>query len=153
MGKSKIILGFDGEYKFLGNDYPCSVVAWGVNFPSVDHAYQAGKTTSQSERELIRSRPTALAAWQAGQALRRHRHWHSERVKLMISLLKIKFADPELKGKLLATGGAELVFIHYKDSWWGRLSYHTPPLGGNRLGIALQDVRKFYQPFKRNILV
>lgn len=129
------------------------MIVWGRVYPSVDHAYQASKATEEAERELVRTRPTPLAAWQTGQAIRKNRHWMSNREKMMLSLLKIKFSDPELQAKLIATGSAELVFLHHRDSWWGKSTYSNPAIGGNRLGLALTETRKFYRPFKRNILV
>lgn len=147
------IMGFRGEHDFLGNDYLCDIVAFGFHFPSVDHAYQAAKSTSPVERYMVSTRPTALAAWQTGQGIKWPKGWELNRLKVMRELLKLKFHDMKLREKLLSTGGAELVHVNSKDSWWGRSSYCTPPMGGNRLGLMLMEVRKHYVAFKRNILV
>ncbi len=45
---------FDGEYAFLSNFYPCRVyMGDSINYPSVEHAFQAMKSTDLSERAEV----------------------------------------------------------------------------------------------------
>lgn len=38
------ILGFEGYYNFLSNDYPCWVMLENLKFPSISTAFQAART-------------------------------------------------------------------------------------------------------------
>lgn len=57
------IAQFQGEYRFLSNFAPCTVTYDGVEYPSVEHAYQAAKCVHPEDRAII-------LAGHAGQAKR-----------------------------------------------------------------------------------
>ena len=48
-----IIDKFDGEFSFLSNFHPSWIEYEGLRFPTVEHAFQAYKTQSHYERQLI----------------------------------------------------------------------------------------------------
>ena len=52
--QEKCIEKFFNEYRFLSNFYPCIVLLDGVEYPSIENAYQAAKTLDLSERALFK---------------------------------------------------------------------------------------------------
>ena len=61
-----------------------------------------------------------------------------QRLEVMLKLLRLKFADPALAGRLLATGDTELVEgNHWGDRYWGV----SGGIGENHLGKLLMQVR------------
>ncbi len=132
------ITSFDGAYGFLSNFYPCDVtMPDGITYPSVEHAFQAQKTEDVAARR-------GFLDLTAGQAKRRGRlvhlrpDWDDVKDDVMLTALRLKFADPDLRAKLLITGDAELVEGNtWGDMYWGVCSGH----GRNRLGQLLMQVR------------
>jgi predicted NAD-dependent protein-ADP-ribosyltransferase YbiA (DUF1768 family) len=47
------IASFSGDYSFLSNFHPSPVLMDGQQYPTVEHAFQAAKTTSVAERQVI----------------------------------------------------------------------------------------------------
>lgn len=48
------IRGFTGQWRWLSNFWPAEVRLDGVPHATVEHAYQAAKTCSPCERQMIR---------------------------------------------------------------------------------------------------
>lgn len=133
---------FVGEYRFLSNFWPCTIVHRGREFRSVEHAYQAAKYETTSIIEAIQVAPSP------GQALRLGRlyqssvdlTWESRRVAVMRELVRQKFRDPVLARRLLDTGEEELAEGNsWGDAFWGvgLGSGH----GANVLGHILMELR------------
>jgi len=140
-----MIDNFRGDYFFLSNFYPCPFLFAGMEWPSVEHAYQAWKSREWIIREQIRKLPDAARARRAGRSLARRRDWNKIKQPLMLALLRSKFGQSkELVGKLLATGDQELV---EGNTWccneWGSCRcpkcVDKPKL--NMLGLMLIQVR------------
>ena len=53
---------FAGEYRFLSNFYPATVIYEGLTYPDVEHAYQSAKTLDMSQRRRIAALPTPAEA-------------------------------------------------------------------------------------------
>lgn len=53
---------FDGKYAFLSNYHPCAVFYEGIEYPSVEHAFQAAKTLDMTQRYEIANIKTPGAA-------------------------------------------------------------------------------------------
>lgn len=130
---------FVGRWQFLSNFFPVEVVLDGVTFPSVEHAFQAAKSLSVEERSFIRD------ARSPGEAKRRARRvsirddWELVRDDVMLDLLRKKFAVPELRVLLLATGDRSIVELNdWADTYWGVCGGE----GRNRLGELLEQVRE-----------
>ena len=143
-----LILHFSGEYDWLSNFYPVVVNLEGLNFPTVEHAYVAAKTTNYMDRVLI----TEIPANQAGKAKRWGRKfklrddWEIVKISIMRKLLEQKFQNVDLRQKLIATGDKTIVEgNHWHDNFWGtcmcdRLEpckYH----GKNMLGKLIMEIR------------
>ena len=112
------------------------------SYASVEHWFQAEKFrgTDGAYRRQVAQVKTPAAAARLGKS-RAHplrRDWEAVKERVMLVGLWRKFADPLLKQKLLATGGAELIEASPYDAYWG-----TGPNGNglNRLGEMLQQLR------------
>lgn len=133
---------FEGEFSFLSNFYPCTVVYGGMIFSSSEHAYQAAKTMNLEDRRDIAACPTPGAAKHLGQEIKLRPDWDEVKELVMVEILVTKFImNTDLKEKLLATGDAELEEGNtWYDVYWG-IDLKTGR-GLNRLGQILMDVRE-----------
>jgi ribA/ribD-fused uncharacterized protein len=130
---------FKGEFEFLSNFFPVEIEMDGLLYPSVEHAYQAAKTLSPSDREAIRMAKSAAVAKRLGKTLVLRPKWNDVRVKIMHSLLLKKFAHEGLAKRLLATDGMEIVEGNtWGDTFWGVCN----GVGDNTLGQLLELVRE-----------
>jgi len=131
------ILGFFGEYRWLSNFHLVDISYEGLTYTSTEAAYMATKT----EDILIRKHLTTLSPKEAKQfspKIRLRADWDRLRLGVMFDLLKIKYAVPELKEKLQATGNQYLEETNYwKDRYWG-----VDGTGFNMLGHLTMAVRK-----------
>lgn len=137
---SNPITSFVGEYRWLSNFWPTPVEMDGETYPSVEHAYQAAKSEDPEYRRLVREQKSPGAAKRAGRRGRRLRaDWDSAKLSVMHELVSKKFEDQVLRGKLLATGDAELVEGNdWGDRFWGVCRGK----GNNHLGRILMSVRE-----------
>jgi ribA/ribD-fused uncharacterized protein len=133
---------FEGDYRFLSNFWPCPILFESMKFPSVEHAFQAAKTTDRMERTRIAGLASAGAAKRAGRRLVLRAGWDDIKIDVMRLLLQEKFQTPELALKLEETGDRELIEgNHWGDNFWGMIvsnGYH----GYNHLGRLLMEVRQ-----------
>lgn len=133
-----MIDSFEGEYAFLSNFHPAVVIYEDIQFPSVEHAYQAAKTNDLTERLRICQLPTAGQAKRMGGKVKLHPDWSKRKIGVMNDLLEQKFKHPELRAKLMATDGHDLVEGNYwGDIFWG--IYNGK--GKNHLGRLLMSIR------------
>ena len=145
MSDATPIDSFAGDYRFLSNFYPATVVLDGTEYPSVEHAFQAAKTLEVSDRVPILAMGPGDAK-RYGRTLRLRPDWESAKIDVMASLLRQKFdpaRHPELTEKLVATRLHELIEGNYwHDCFWGRCTcdYHKAR-GENWLGRILMIVR------------
>ena len=51
------ILAFTAEHRYLSNFYPSVIRAEGISYPTVEHAFQAAKTTDTGLRRKIAEQP------------------------------------------------------------------------------------------------
>ncbi len=111
----------------------------GLEYSSVEHAYQAAKTTDiEKRKDLIKSANTAAKAKKYGRAFKLRDDWESVKVSVMEVCLKSKFSNPSLRAKLDATKGFELE----EGNWWGDIIWGVcEGKGQNLLGKLLMKVR------------
>ena len=141
---------FDGKYAFLSNFYssPISPFNDGIVYPTVEHAFQAYKTTDINKRKEIAAQPTPGKAKYLGRHVKIRDDWQEIRINVMYIALKEKFKDLELQTKLLSTGNAELIEGNtWSDNFWG--DCHCPKCrdikGENNLGKLLMKIREDYK--------
>jgi len=139
-----VISEFRGQYRFLNNFWPASIMLDGVAYPTVEHAFQAAKFASKAIREQIRACPTPgeakrLARWSSRDI---NQEWYGEmRLRTMRNLLRLKFDDKELARRLVATRPQEL----REGNTWGDLFWGVDKATGhgeNHLGRMLMELRE-----------
>ena len=140
-----IIDKFENEYAFLSNFYPSPVQENGVTYPTIEHYFQAQKTTVPFERAAIVNAATPGQAKREGRRITLRKDWERVKDDVMLQGLRLKFALPELAEKLIATGDAELIEgTTWHDNIWGNCS--CPQCedipGQNKLGKLLMKVRE-----------
>lgn len=134
---------FDGtKYRFLSNFWPSIVCFEGDWYPTVEHAYQAAKTTEKELRRAIAIAKTPYIAKRLGNALVLRDNWVNLKYSVMEDLVRQKFAIPALQEMLLATGDEELIEGNtWGDVYWGVCDGK----GQNNLGRILMFVRNYYR--------
>jgi ribA/ribD-fused uncharacterized protein len=135
---------FEGRNRFLSNFFPALVTYDGWQYRTVEHAYQAAKTTDLVLRRVIQSCETPR---KMGRTVPLRRAWEAERVPIMLDLLRQKFSDPELGFMLRRTGDQRLVEGNYwHDNFWGECGcwrcQRTAVGARNMLGELLMQVRQ-----------
>lgn len=135
--------GFSGKFYFLSNFYPCKIIdldfGRDIEYPSVEHAYQAHKTFKRDKRYSMSKIRTASAAKRAGRKLVIRSDWEESKIEIMTLLLCQKFSDPVMNEMLLSTGNLELV----ETNWWGDTFWGVyGGKGNNMLGKILMEIRK-----------
>jgi ribA/ribD-fused uncharacterized protein len=102
-------IAFAGERFFLSNFYPRALVFRDREYATAEHAFQAAKCVDAAEAERVRLAATPAAAKAIGRRVQVRRGWNDIRVDVMREVLAAKFADPDLRARLVATGADELV--------------------------------------------
>jgi ribA/ribD-fused uncharacterized protein len=126
------IASFKGEYEFLSNFFDHD------DGMTVEHYFQAAKTDDPRWIARILSAATPGQAKRLGRQCVLRPTWDVEKDAVMLTLLMVKFSDPDLAEKLLATGDAELIEGNdWGDRYWGVCR----GVGQNRLGELLMRVR------------
>ena len=134
-----VVHSFQGEFRFLSNFHPSPVWMYGLEYPTVEHAYQAAKTLDRAERERIRTAHTPGVAKRLGRVVKIRDDWNEFRLVAMEELLRRKFTTPQLNDQLLATGNKLLVEGNtWGDEFWGVCD----SVGENHLGRLLMKIRE-----------
>lgn len=140
---------FDGEFAFLSNffDSPIEfITADGkiVIAPTVEHYFQAAKAMFAEEQIAILSAPTPGKSKRLGRHCLLRPDWEVAKEQVMYEALVKKFAIPELREKLLATGDEYLEEgTTWHDNEWGvcHCIQCQDIIGKNKLGKLLMRVR------------
>lgn len=139
-----MIDSFAGDYEFLSNFYCSPFTIDGIVYPTVEHYFQAQKTLNMDERQVISNASTPGRAKRMGRNVNLRPDWEEVKDSVMRIGLVVKFSNPTMREKLLATGDEELVEGNYwHDNYWGscnctRCSNH----GKNTLGKMLMALRE-----------
>lgn len=141
----KEIRGFFGPYRFLSNFWPAKVYMDGVEYKSVELAYQAAKWKSEdrgyfqtcTEKESIKYNRENTPNGDKGD------DWHDKKYYVMKTLLLQKFdpgLNPENAKMLLETGDRYLEEMNWwEDRYWGKDNEGN---GDNNLGKLLMEIRE-----------
>lgn len=132
-------------YGVFSNLYKRPVIFEGREYPTAEHAYQAGKARKEEVRDWILSAPSpslvAMAAhglyiWDVAPG------WSQTKFDRMKAVLIAKFTQHEdLKELLLSTGDKRLVEAGRTDNAVNRLWGEVNGKGKNMLGVLLMEVR------------
>lgn len=147
----KRVCGFFGIFRFLSNFFPAKVHYEGLDYPSVEHAYQAAKWPAtgrhlwEGNKTASREAFTYVSAAEAKKMGRKApglnvEEWDKKKFDIMAVLVLQKFINnPILKDMLLATEDAYLEETnHWGDVYWGK---NEDGEGENNLGRILMGVR------------
>lgn len=132
------ITSFHGPHRFLSNFYPAPVMLDGTVYPTVEHAFQAAKTTDRAMRWHFLRAPTPGDAKKLGRQVTLRDDWEQIKLQVMMDLVWLKFQEPSLSARLVETAGRDLVEgNHWNDRFWGVCG----GVGENWLGRILMTVR------------
>lgn len=122
--------------KFLSNFYPITIVYNGLTFGSVEAAFQAQKCPERAHEFCSLSPRDAK---RLGKRVPLRSDWEREKIKIMYSLLCIKFSDPYLQQQLKSTTPHKLEERNtWHDTYWGTDMQGN---GKNVLGSLLMVIR------------
>lgn len=145
------IRNFTGEYAFLSNDYPCKIVDYeGNTFTSAEAMFQSYKTRlPESRKEFTKLSPEE--ARNIGESIEKRPEWDECFAgQVMVYVIYQKFyQNPSLRGRLVETGGLDLIHGNMSDMSWGCVPTKVPIdnseiemlSGKNKLGIILKFIR------------
>lgn len=136
------ITSFKGEYRWLSNFWqmPGFIIYNNTAYTTVEHAYQASKAVSISDRVRIAGLATPGQAKRVGRTIEVREDWDAVKTQVMLELTRLKYQNSELAAKLLATGDEELIEGNtWGDRFWGQCPVGV---GENNLGQILMFVRR-----------
>ena len=129
---------FRGEHAFLSNFHRHPFRWRGTTWSTAEAPFQASKTRDERMRERIRLASSPAEAKRLGRRADLRCEWEQIKDDVMHSVVQAKFAVPELRDALLATGDAELVEGNtWGDVYWGVCGGR----GRNQLGRTLMRIR------------
>lgn len=144
------INNFKGKYAFLSNYYPSPIqetLSNGIiiEYPTIEHAFQAAKTTDEKIQQIIAACPAPGDAKKIGRHVQLRKDWNQIKTAVMLTYVREKFKNSDLRQKLLATGNA---YLEEGNTWGDRIWGTVNGEGENRLGKILMQVR---EEIKRDI--
>lgn len=146
---SGAIDSFSGRYHFLSNFFPAALIWEGAQYPTSEHAFNAGKSLDLKQRAWVASASGPYEAKRRGQLVNLRADWDKRvRYLVMAEVLEAKFtAHPARVEALLATGDAALIEGNrWNDQIWGdcrcgKTACRGP--GQNHLGRLLTALRDY----------
>ncbi len=151
------ISAFTGINVFLSN-FSWAVVRYeGIEYNTVEHAYQAAKTLDPEQRLTVQNAPTPGLAKSLGQRVTKRPDWDEIKLGIMADLLKQKFltGNPKLTEQLLGTRDMWLIEGNtWRDQFYGCTKDRLTAgwVGHNHLGRMLMTVRDQIQFQKPDLL-
>lgn len=133
-------------YGVFSNLLRRTMVFEGREYPTAEHAYQAGKARKETVREWILSAPSPSLVAMAAHGLYTwdiNPDWSRTKFDRMRNVLRAKFTQHEdLKQLLLSTGKTRLVEAGRTDNLVNRTWGEVNGKGLNMLGVLLMEVRE-----------
>ena len=141
-----VIQEFKGEYAFLSNFYPSTFILDGKIYPTVEHYFQAQKTTNKKDFQYVLSATTPGQAKARGRKIKLREDWGDEKVKddIMFYGVYAKFdQNKDIQYRLISTYKHILVEGNtWGDTYWG-MDLRTG-IGKNKLGIIIMRCRELF---------
>lgn len=132
------IYGFRGEFRWMSNFHLVQIDFESRRWPSVEHAYQAAKTTIEEEKAAVLEALTPGLAKRLGRTLTIRPDWLEVRLGIMLRLQRLKYQDPDLAFLLSRTGTRHIEETNvWGDTFWGVCN----GVGENQMGMVLMQVR------------
>lgn len=144
---SPVIREFQGTHSFLSNFWTAPVKLDGLQYPTVEHAYQAAKTLDANERHSIQNASSPRQAKQLGRKVTKRQDWDTIKFDIMLDLLRQKFYRNGRLAALLTTTGSVVLEEGnlWHDTIWGICRCKKHGTGNNRLGKFLMQIRSELQ--------
>jgi hypothetical protein len=132
----------------FSNFEPWTVAQDGCPYRTLEHAFQAAKTIYPDEKDRVARCATPAQAKRAGRKVSLRADWEAVKVDVMRDLLRLKFAEPGWRERLLDTGTAPIVeHTTWHDQVWGVCTCpRHKGRGRNLLGSLLEEVRAELRP-------
>ena len=132
-------------YGVFSNLYQRPITFEGQEFPTAEHAYQAGKARKPAVRDWILNAPSPGLVAMAAHGLYTWdivSDWSKIKYDRMRKVLRAKFSQhQDLKQLLLSTGNARLVEAGRVDNAVNRTWGEVNGKGLNMLGVLLMELR------------
>ena len=145
MDHVRIIDDFKGDFAFLSNFHQCDFVFEGLTYHTSEAAFQAQKCSTEDEKIKYTTVTNPVVAKRMGKKEPGFpSNWNEISYGIMKNILKAKFAVPELREKLKATGDAVLIEGNrHHDNRWGNCTCDRckNKEGQNWLGKILMELR------------
>lgn len=124
----------------FSNFCECPIIYERIEYPTVEHAFQAQKTSNTGTKKRIAKAKDAGVAKLIGRNCQLRDDWDEIKEKIMLKLLRVKFKNPLFRYILLSTGEEEIVEVAdgWNDMEWG---IGRNGKGRNLLGKLLMKVR------------
>jgi ribA/ribD-fused uncharacterized protein len=133
---------FQGEFRWLSNFAPVSIVLDGIEYPSVEHAYMSAKSDDPNWKRACsdkRNTPGQIKRMSRNQRL--VDQWERIKIHIMRDCLTQKFNQSPYMEKLLSTGDIVLEEGNtWGDEYWG-INLKTGK-GKNNLGKLIMQIRE-----------
>lgn len=129
---------FSGIYRFLSNFVDSEVTLDGVVYPTVEHAYQAAKTTPEHRSKFAGL--TSAQAKKLGRTVPLRPDWEEQKLLVMQDLVSMKFLRHKtLRRWLDLTGNVQITEGNtWGDIFWGVCG----GVGENHLGMIIMKARE-----------
>ena len=138
MKYTSIIESFSGEHRWLSNFW----IHDDARQLSVEHHYQAAKTTNLEDYLLIMSAETPGKAKRFGKQIVVRDDWDSVKFAIMEHLTREKYAtNIKLRNMLLDTKGSLII---EGNTWGDRVWGVCEGTGENHLGKIIMKVRDYF---------
>ena len=129
---------FSGEFIGLSNLMPFPIEIKNIQFPTVEHAFQAMKSARVQDWKDIARLANAGDARRRGREIYARPDWDENKRYVMYKLLQEKFQSAAYRKLLLETWPRQLIEGNYwKDRYWGVYKGE----GENWMGRLLMRVR------------
>jgi ribA/ribD-fused uncharacterized protein len=130
-------------YGYLNNFTQAKMFIYGKWWKTVEHAYQAQKTSNPLEYDAIWKAETPRKARDLGQKVNMRSDWDKIKYQVMKECVLAKFVQHHnLRQELLSTGDEEIVEDSPIDYYWGCGSDGS---GKNMLGKILMEIRQEFR--------
>lgn len=129
----------DKKYAYMSNFYHSPFKFEGINYDSVEHAYQALKTEDPSWRKKIRKAPYPGMAKKLGRSAPLRKDWDNIKRLLMKNLVRAKFEQHSDLASMLVFTSGPIEEDAYWDNYWGTGRAGN---GSNHMGKILMEIRE-----------
>lgn len=136
-----MITEFQGEFRWLSNFAPCSIILDGIKYPSVEHAYMSAKSKENSWKLFCANTSSPGKVKKQSRSIKLIDGWDNLKVHIMKECLEQKYNQEPYRTKLLNTGEDYIQEGNrWNDKFWG-VCLKTNE-GENTLGKLIMEIRR-----------